>query len=366
MHIENSDKCEGLFALVRCGLWHTGSFSQDICSGGEEFWKDVYGMARRQTVTGLVYDAFSVLPEDVLPPDKVLFAWAAAADAVERENRKMNHALAGLLAMFRAGGVDPVLQKGQGVARFYVSPMLRECGDIDFYFPDSSNADRAVELLGAQGVKVEKMPDGSCHYTWQGVVVEHHPRLLDIYNPFARKLLGELEREHGFSTVKLAACGGLEVRIPSPFLELLLLNTHIMKHALGWGIGLRQLCDMVLACRELYGMYDSSEMKAVCARLGITRWNRLLHEFMAGKLGLDRKYMPYQDYAKDCSRLERIVTRGGNFGLHSRNRDGAGSVWRRKLHTMRSFIDNAGFSYTCAPKEAFWTFMNLLTGQLDK
>lgn len=366
MYTETPDRCEGLFALVRCGLWHTGSYPQNTGSAGEQFWKDVYGMARRQTVTGLVYDAFSVLTEDVLPPDKVLFAWAAAADAVERENRRMNRALAGLLAMFRAGGVDPVLQKGQGVARFYESPMLRECGDIDFYFPDRKDAGKAVELLGEQGVKVENMPDGSCHYTWQGVVVEHHPRLMDIYNPFARKLLGELEREHGFSMVKLASCDGLEVRVPSPFLELLMLNTHIMKHALGWGIGLRQLCDMALACRGLQGLYESSEMKAVSARLGITRWNRLLHEFMAVRLGLDRGYMPYQDYAPDCTRLERIVMRGGNFGLHSRNRDGAGNIWRRKLYTMRSFLDNAGFSYSCAPKEAFWTFMNLLTGQLEK
>lgn len=55
--------------------------------------------------------------------------------------------------------------------------------------------------------------------------------------------------------------GGLDVRIPSPVLNLLLQSLHILKHALGWGIGLRQLCDMARSCYKLHDEVESEEMK---------------------------------------------------------------------------------------------------------
>lgn len=58
----------------------------------------------------------------------------AETDAIERKNMQMNKALELLVQWFTESGVQPVLQKGQGIASLYENPLLRECGDIDFYF----------------------------------------------------------------------------------------------------------------------------------------------------------------------------------------------------------------------------------------
>lgn len=365
-HKPGAGESDVLFALVRGGLWHDSACLPAGLCGDEAFWGRVLHLARSQTVTGLAWRGLELLPDDALPPDGVLMRWAAAADAVERENRKMNMALGELYAMFRKDGLNPVLQKGQGLADFYEEPLLRECGDIDLYFPDRTDAARAASLVSSAGARVCSMPDGSCHYTWRGVVVEHHPRLMDIYNPFAGKYIGRLERELGFSEVTLQCAGMAGVAVPSPLLNLLLVNTHIMKHAMGWGVGLRQLCDMARACFCLKGQFDSSEMRHVCRKLGIDRWSRLLHAFLADVMGLDAEYLPYPDRSSTCRPLLDIVIKGGNFGMHSPGRGVRAGVLKRKLLTMSSFLGNVGFSLQYSPRESFWTFASLVSGQLRK
>ena len=85
------------------------------------------------------------------------------------------------------------------------------------------------------------MPDGSQNYEWQGIEIEQHPTIVDLCSPSAGKWIKELDEDPGFIPSPLA--DGL--RVPSLELNALLLNTHILKHALGKGIGQRRrLCAM--------------------------------------------------------------------------------------------------------------------------
>lgn len=43
--------------------------------------------------------------------------------------------------------VESCLAKGQGIALLYENPLVRECGDIDFYFQTAQEGDCAFELI---------------------------------------------------------------------------------------------------------------------------------------------------------------------------------------------------------------------------
>lgn len=323
-------------------------------------------MARCQSVTGIMYRGVCRLPDKFLPPETVLFKWVAAVDLIEHRNLAMNRTIDRLVKFFSHHEAESVLQKGQGVASFYEKPLLRECGDIDFYFRSRKDSRRIAADLEKRGCRVKRMSDGSFYYRWNGIVVEHHHRLFDICNPFSARYLSRQVYKLGLGKVVLDNdSSGCEVAVPSPLLNLFLLNAHIMKHAVGWGIGLKQLCDMARACFCLYGDVSSHELDKIISRIGLVRWSRLLYSFLVEYLGCPAERIPSAGFCKCSARpLLDIVMAGGNMGQYVFNRNlSVGDGWRRKLGTSVSFFTNMSFTLKYAPKETFWYFVNLLTGQ---
>ena len=360
-----SDKLHtALLTLLRSGLWERELDNSSCFPLSEDDWEMLFTMSRQQTVTGIVFQGLQYLPDGMFPPETLLIRWTAEVDAIERRNRKMNRVLSELYTLFHSKGLNPVLQKGQGVAQFYPKPLLRECGDIDLYFNNREAQEEATACVRSCGITVKKMPDESSCYLWKGIEVEHHVRLFDLYTPFLKRYTDGLESEKGFEFIMLQDLE-LFAMIPTPFLNLLLLDLHILKHVLGWGIGLRQLCDMACACYQLHREIDPDEMRTICQKLGLGRWNPLLHIFLKEHLGLPEYSLPYSEMAPTAQPLWDIVWRGGNFGYQLVNRQQTGhSAWKRKMRTACSFIQNQRFAIRYAPQEAFWIFTGLLKGQL--
>ena len=353
---------QALFVLLRAGLWGTSPDDLTPFPLAPAEWDAVHAMARRQTVTALVYRGLGLLPESLLPPDALLMRWVAQVATIEQQHRRTNVALGRLYDIFRRQGLTPVLQKGQGIAMLYDEPTLRECGDIDLYFPRSGEWERAVQIIEAHGIPLQRMPDGSVSYIYDGIEVEHHTRLIDLHNPAMRKPLARLEAQYGYRTAELPGIPGEAITLPSPMLDLLLLDTHIMKHALGRGIGLRQLCDMARACHCHRATIDLDTLQVIHRKAGTLRWHRLLHTFMVEHLGLAAPFAT--PLASSAPLLSRVLA-GGNFGHHLPGVHATGqSIWQRKLRTAHSFVRNARFACHHAPQESIWTFLHLLTGQI--
>lgn len=360
---------DAFLMLLRAGLWGRNPMEEGFPRLGEEEWEQVFNMSGRQTVPGIVFDGICRLPDEFQPSQAAFAKWVVATDRIERSNERMNAILKELTGIFVSGGLRPVLQKGQGVAALYPTPLHRECGDIDFYFPESSDNDKAVELVKSHGIKVETMPDGSQSYEWKGIEIEQHPTIVDLCSPAARKWIPELDEEPGYVPSDLTE--GLWV--PSPELNALLLNSHILKHTLGKGIGLRQMCDLAIEYHRISeedGKRERGErIFSLYRRAGILKWSRLLHSFLVGVIGLPEEELPYSEKVVSYRPLFRIVEDGGNFGQF-RGKGAAGSngkgTGRRKLETAGMFLKRAGFSLRFAPKEAFWTFWGLVKGQFRK
>lgn len=352
-----------LFLLVRLGLWGDREEHNTRLNLTEEDWNDVFRLAMQHTVTGLAFQGVSHLPDSQIPPQSLLVRWMAETDAVERRNKKMNGVLGQLYNIFHEKGLNPILQKGQGVANYYESPLLRVCGDIDLYFNNKKAWDDALDFLRKNNITFTKQADEGISYRWQGVDIEHHSRLFDLYNPFLQGFVGKLEGQKGYRHTALSTYPSVIVTTPSPFLDILLQSLHILKHSVSRGIGLRQMCDMARSCYKLHGEIDSEEMKAVCNKIGLHRWCPLLHTFLIDYLGLPKDCLPYEDTVPSAVPLAEIVWRGGNFGQYDSMLVSESVAYRRKLNTIRSFIRNMHFASYYAPKETFWYFVQLLKGQ---
>lgn len=346
---------QALFALVRAGLW--GRYDEVMASVfplSSEEWGRVFTIARQQTVTGIVFKGLDQLPEEELPPMGMMAKWIAYADRIEQSNRAVNETLAMLCGHFAKSGERVVLQKGPGVAAMYPEPLLRECGDIDLFFPDADG--KSDPLQGIPGATREAKPDGSWEYQVNDVVIERHSHLVDILSPRASKFVKELIAEKGYESVNV---GGSIVLVPAPEVNLLLLSSHILKHALGVGIGLRQFCDMAVACNFYADRVDPRQMEEIYRKAGLEKWSVLLDGFLGQHLGLEVGKTKKSDVLLD------IILKGGNFGRFTGKCEKASqSVVSRKWHTFTSFMGNVRFAMTYAPGEWFWTMVRLAGGQV--
>ena len=341
---------KAFFYLVKAGMYgETDPNMESVFPLSERSWEAVLLLARQQTVVGLVYRGLDVLPEEWLPSMRVMAVFMACADRIEKANAKMNKTIVKLWRHFEEKGIVAVLQKGQGLAQMYPDPALRECGDIDIYFPD--NVENPLE--GIADADCEKRPDGSVFYTVDGIVVEQHNHLLDIASPLRQRFIKKLIADKGFEKMRIGGDDGVDVLVPAPEVNLLLISSHILKHILGVGIGLRQICDYAVARRYYADRVNSAEMQSIYRKAGIAKWSNYF----------DRFFTPVYDGKKSNILLD-IILKGGNFGGFTEGRKNATkSRVSRKLHTLRSFCGNIRLAFRFAPGEWLWTMAQLIGGQ---
>lgn len=356
---------KAFFSLLQSGLWDYENREISIFPLTDTEWKVLYRLSREQTVTGLIFAGIQKLPENVQPKENLLVRWIAAVDAIERSNLKMNSVLIELSEMFKKNGINHVLLKGQGIATLYKDPLLRECGDIDFYFPTEKDFTGAKNCIHRERIGIESKADGSIFYFWKGVKIEHHKRMFDLFTSRSIRYSKELETRYGMRLITLSGNNDVLIDIPHPVLNIIQQSTHILKHAFGLGIGLRQFCDLAISYYTWYGEQTGDNIRRIHCELGLEKWYSLQLSFMEKYIKLSGQYLPCHDRKVLPDILYNIVWSGGNFGQNAlKNGEVLDSFVLRKMHTAWSFYKNISFAYKIAPKESFGLFIYLIKGQL--
>ena len=356
---------QALFFLVRsalglpCTTEGTGvpdGSVPDRDSFTEADWQAILDLARKQTVTGLLFRGVAKLPAEVQVPDSLVFPLMQEADKVRKQSRLVARTAAEVVSFFEGRSLHPIILKGPSVAAFYPEPDLRESGDIDVYFIEkefgkSVHCIRERLQKEGQSESLTILPDGSVHYKWNGIDIDQHTQYFDLQ---ASECLPP---------------------VPSPEATLLMLSAHILKHCMGAGIGLRQLCDMAMAYQTL--PYDRNRLLLCYEATGTGEWNKLLASFLVRYLGVSRT--PYTSAIKsqtpgtvnpelpDPAPLLDIVLGGGNFGHHEASREKAlqASPLQRKLDTARRFLGRLPFSIRYGPRQLAQYLKELIKGNLS-
>ena len=322
------------FALLRLAM--TGEQFDSVPTAEE--WSEFYQMAGIQSVTGVCFTAFPRLPKAQQPPVELMVRWMGEAEDIRRMNELQNQEAARLTRLFTEAGRRSAILKGQANARLYPDRLSRQVGDIDIWVEGGKKG--VVALLMELGLvtelgstSVDGKPTASYHHvhlppTKDHIVVEVHFRPSSgNFNPFTnRRLQRWLEQEIASS------CQPVDegFNVPSVRFALMMQLSHIQRHFLVVGIGLRQICDYYWLLknstdedrREVVSHLSSFGLRFTASAL---MW--VLHEVL--HLDEDLMLCPPDSYRGEW--MLREIMAGGNFGYHAE---------REKHGTLRRFSEN--------------------------
>ncbi|MCC8114549.1 MAG: nucleotidyltransferase family protein [Bacteroidales bacterium] len=344
-----------LLALLRLALWADKEPFLALSPVSPEEWQAAYNLAACHAVTGVAWQGICQLDAAELPPTELLCIWTAKATALEKSSERMNQVLSALMERLGSAGLRPVVMKGQTVAALYPKPLLRETGDIDLYFPERADMDACISALEPATAS----PDGSYRARYMGVEVEINPTLIDLTSGRKTRSVSASIAPEQF--IEVDAAPGLRLRASAPQVNLLLLSSHILKHTFGRGIGLRQMCDLAMACRAYRGKIDPAHQARASRRMGLRVWDRHLYSFLVRQLGMPAEYVPYKIRLSKSHTLSQRVLLGGNFGrmVYSPSANSVKSKGVTALSLLRSSL----WSLRIAPRKYLKCISSLALGQ---
>ena len=227
----------------------------------EADWKELYAIAKKQCLVGVLFDGIKKLPAEHVEMEKeLLLQWMAESQMLEKANVRLNDAAIRVSEWFQKKGFRNCILKGQGNATMYPNPYSRTPGDIDIWV---EGGDKRVISF----VRSISPHEKACYHhiefpSYKGIEVEVHYRpsfLLCFWHN--RKLQEYYERvkEQQFSHRVMLGKQG-EIAIPTTEFNLIFQLTHIFSHLMNEGIGLRQLLDYYYVICDFYKVNDISKI----------------------------------------------------------------------------------------------------------
>ena len=225
----------------------------------EADWKEIYAIAKKQCIVGVLFDGIKKLPaEHVGMKKELLLQWMAESQMLEKANVRLNDAAIQVSEWFRKKGFRTCILKGQGNALMYPNPYSRTPGDIDIWV---EGGDKRVISF----VRSISPHEKACYHhiefpSYKGVEVEVHYRpsfLLCFWHNRKLQKYYERVKEEQFSHLVMLGEQG-EVAIPTAEFNLIFQLTHIFSHLMNEGIGLRQLLDYYYVLCDFYKVYQKS------------------------------------------------------------------------------------------------------------
>ena len=224
----------------------------------EADWKELYAIAKKQCLVGVLFDGIKKLPAEYVGMKKeLLLQWMAESQMLEKANVRLNDAAIQVSEWFRKKGFRTCILKGQGNALMYPNPYSRTPGDIDIWV---EGGDKRVISF----VRSISPHEKACYHhiefpSYKGVEVEVHYRpsflLCFWHNRKLQKYYERVKEEQFSHRVMLGEQG--EVAIPTAEFNLIFQLTHIYAHLMNEGIGLRQLVDYYYVLCDFYKVYQN-------------------------------------------------------------------------------------------------------------
>lgn len=333
-HNDSTRRTRLFFTLLRFAIGASREFpvfgAGDALAGGitAEDWVWLYRQCGRQSVLGVAFSAINLLssgkPETLGMPHQLYLKWFYQAEGIRSLNEQHYACSSELTQKFAAEGCQTLILKGQANSLLYPDKFIRQTGDIDIWV--SGGRETVIALLSRMNLMdgaAISSHDVGLRKDLFGVEVEvHFDCIQSANNPFANKrlrqfLAGEMGAAHlvpeNFYT-------------PSNKFALVMQLSHIYKHLLGLGVGLRQVMDYCVLLRA-----SSDEERAdVAARLKSLGLNRLAGALMwvlSEYFELESHYLLCKPDAGRGRILLREIMLDGNFGKHAQRKRGGVFKW---------------------------------------
>ena len=297
-------------------------------------WKELYAIAKKQALLGVLFHGIQRLPKVLAPDQKLLMQWMVMAEMIRKQNIKLFQDSVKVCKNFENKGFANCILKGQGNALLYPDPYMRTPGDIDIYL---SGGRRKIMKYVDQVCPNQVMRYHHVDFPVMKTAIEVHftPSYMfcPIHNRRMQKWFEEVMGEQCNHRVSLPDGYG-EIHVPHVSFNVIYILSHLYRHIFTEGIGLRQLLDYYFVLlkwhTDLTNLTDSNnslpQMTQINTDLDALRhelkylglWKfagavmYVLHEVFG--LSEDRMIAPMNE--KEGKFLLDEIMRGGNFGQY--------------------------------------------------
>lgn len=310
-----------------------------------EEWKEIYTLAKQQTIVGILFSALEKLPKEQRPPRPLLLKWFAATEFIRETNSQVNADAVKMCEVIRNDGLRCVVLKGQGIATYYPEPSLRQSGDIDLWIEGGTKM--VLKYLRSKG-KVSNIVythvDAEVPVDTE-VEIHHNPSF--FYNPiYLKRLRNFLAKQDDIFENSIELSNGVG-RIYMPTIEFnrYFIILHIYRHLFAEGIGLRQLLDYYYVL--LKGGTDKSKQRTMdmFKQTGMMKFVGATMWVMKEVFDMEDKYLLCTPREKDGKQLLNEIMLAGNFGKYDNRIDRTNHnklfprVWSSIKRKVRFIID---------------------------
>lgn len=358
------EKIEVLFLeLIQVGIGRRDRLS---AIPTDEQWKTIFSLAEAHAVLGICFAG--VQRSGMKPPQELLMRWLACTVQIQHRNEVMDRHTAKVWQRLKKAGLDSAVLKGQGIACEYGHTdttesidlaSLRQSGDIDIWV-----------LGGYQKVcdyvqRVAPTTDLAYHRFHFDVLrdteVELHFRPTLMRNLLDDKKLSRWYNSFGADSFVYLKDKGFAV--PSPAFNSIFILTHIYRHFLFEGIGLRQVMDyyFVLKTQNERRMENGeSRLMETLRSLRLLRFAEAMMWILHTQFGLEEEHLICGMNEKEGRFVLNEILTTGNFGR-------ADQRYRYKhLRKVRHKLAHGSHLLLHYPSEVLWTPVWLVYHKLWK
>lgn len=311
-------------------------------------WKELYAIAQKQCLVGVLFDGIQRLPKELAPEQKLLMQWMVMAEMIRKQNIRLFQDSVKVCKNFENKGFANCILKGQGNALLYPDPYMRTPGDIDIYL--AGGRKRVMQYIN-KVCPNQVMRYHHVDFPVMKTAIEVHFTPSYIFYPIHNRRMQKWFKEVmdlQCSNVVTLPDGYGEITVPTTSFNVIYILSHLYRHIFTEGIGLRQLLDyyfvLVKWHTDLTNLTDSNKslpqmtqintdldaLRHKLKYLGLWKFAQavmyVLHEVFG--LSEDRMIAPMDE--KEGRFLLDEIMRGGNFGQYD---DRMGSkVGESKIH----------------------------------
>jgi len=205
----------------------------------EDEWMSIFIAAKRQSLLGVTFALVENLSADLRPTRKIMLSWMAMQGRIIALNKLVDKRASEVTEIVGGMGFRSCVLKGQGVARLYPRPELRQPGDIDLLVEGDRN-----DVLEKLGTKY-KVGYRYYHHTdvtiFDDIEVEIHHIPTWLCNPFLDKRLQMFFKSSREDIFNSGQRNGFNY--PKVEFDAIYSLVHIYRHVFNEGVGLRQVMD---------------------------------------------------------------------------------------------------------------------------
>ena len=280
----------------------------------ETQWQEVFSIAKKQSLLGVLAPALESLQEHQRPKSMLFLTWLFFAEKVKAKNELIKSKSQELFNMLNQDNIKSCILKGPAFARYYSDPMLRQSGDIDIWVEGGFRT--VFDYFSKKYVVNDFYYHHCTPVIFPDVNVEVHFKPSWMNSPILNKRLQHYYvsiAEQQFANIDEE----LELCVPTPAFDCIQAFVHTFRHLFQEGVGLRQVMDCYQILDSL-GTEEREEVASELQQIGLRRFASAMMHILHKLFDLQPDKFLFEPNKHLGEFMLDDIFDMGNFGLYSK------------------------------------------------